>query len=795
MDGPASSDEARAAAASEVDRLHDYLRAGHDLDRDEQVRSLKARLILNHMFQFTGLASVDGLLLEANQTALDAGGIERDEVIGRPVWEANWFTVSEQTQLRLRQAIDRAVRTRELVRYDEDVYASAHGTTTVAIDFSARPVLDSHDEVAFLVLEGRDIGEKKQAERLKDQLFANVSHELRTPVTLILGRAADLEERAAGHREREAAARIADNARVLVGKVNDLLQVASLEGGGLEIAPGPVDLPELARWVASNFSSLAAERSARIEVDVDASVRTVTDATHLETILVNLVGNACRFVGQGGLVVISARLTDGLVELEVRDDGPGVPSEERERIFDPFHQLDRGIARRHQGTGLGLAIVRQLVELLEGEVEVTDAPEGGACFRVRLPHRPVGEGEPVHQQQWDAGAATSGAEALAAERRLDQPLSRPSSHPTGDGRWQRDHVLLVEDNTDLARFLHEQLSTDYRLSVARDGWEALDLLASEGERVDLIVTDVMMPRLGGDELVERLAADETLPEVPVLVLTAREDQQLRERLLARGASDYLVKPFSVTELVARLENLLAPVRLHRRLRQANGALERYARQVSHDLKTPLTTLVGFSETLLDNADQLDDAEQRRMLERIAANARRLEQLADDLLTDLRDASGSQPVPVGELLEEVTHLLAGPIEEHAAHIEAEGPLPKVLASRGAVRSVLLNLVENALHYRAADRPVRIRLSARRVGGQWEVAVRDNGSGIPPGDRERVFAPGDRGSADGKRSRDGTGHGLYGCRELLARYGGRIWIEPSQEPGTEVRFTLPAADPVA
>ena len=783
---PSSSSETRAVAAEEIDLLRGLIDSADDAEGTDEVRGLKARVILNHMFQFTGLADLDGTLLEANQTALDGGGIERRDVIGKPVWEGHWFTVSEEAQRGLRDAIEQAVASGELVRYDMDVYAGAHGTATVAIDFSARPVHDSQGRVAFLVLEGRDIEEKKRAREAKDQLFANVSHELRTPLTLILGRAKTLEQQLEPGSLREEASRVEDNARVLLAKVNDLLQVAALEAGGLPVEPQPTDVAEIARWVAGNFTSLAAERRTDIHVDVPESLPVITDPEHVETILINLVANACRFASDGGVVVVQVATDDDVV-IEVRDDGPGVPEDERDRIFDPFHQLDRVVSRGHEGTGLGLAIVRQLVELLHGSVRIGQAAEGGAGFEVRLPLR---RAETAHElrdpQQRPAAAA---AATTAASRRLDARSADARREPVGGTRPSAalDHVLLVEDNNDLLDFLRQQLSGDYRLSTAHDGSEALQLL-QDGPDVDLIVTDVMMPGMSGDQLVRHLQSDGAFAGIPVLVVTAREDQALREELLAGGASDYLIKPFSVPELRARIENLLRPVRLSHELQRTNAALERYAHQVAHDLKTPISSLVGFADTLLNNHVLLSQEDRDQLLHRLVTTGTRLAEQVDAVLADLTDVSGPT-CSLAKAVDVAMAVLAELLQEHDARVEIDGPLPQVAMGAGELSSLLVNLIENAIRYRAPDRPPRITIRARHREGECEITVADNGLGIPDADRERIFDHGERGSDASKNRQPGTGVGLFGCRELLGRHGGRIWVEPTQEHGAELRFTLP------
>lgn len=781
----------RRTDGGDVDRLRALLDRAGDRDDDPEVRGLKAQVVLHHMFQFTGLTDLDGTLLEANQTALEAGGIERSDVIGRPVWEAHWFTVSEDVQRRTRESIARAVASRQLVRYDEEVYAGAHGTETIPIDFSARPVLAADGQVAFLVLEGRDIAERQHARRLKDQLFANVSHELRTPLALILGRTgALLDVVGADDAVREPLERIADHARVLLGKVNDLLHLAALEAGGITVAPRPTDLAAVAGQVVAELAPFAAARDIDVRLELDGTEPVVTDPDHVRTILANLLTNASKVVDDGGVIVVAVDVRDGSGVLEVRDDGPGIPPAERDRIFDAFHQTEHTRARGIEGTGLGLAIVGHLVELLSGDVAVLDAPEGGAGFRVTLRDlAPVTDGSiaadgHVHE------VASERLDALLAARRLASGRV-PSTAGVVADEPDRDHLLLVEDDTDLIRFLTEQLAGTYRITVAADGQEALDLLAAGDVQPEVIVTDLMMPRMSGDELIGRLQANDALAGIPVLVLTAREDQRMRDRLLSDDAADYLVKPFSVPELRARIENLLEPVRLNRQLARSNAELQRYARQLSHDLKTPLASLVGLAETVREHLADLDPDATARMLERIVANGHRMAHFVDDLLAEVSGGAAQEAVAVGDVLAEVMALLADELGTHGADVAVPGDLPVVTASPAVVRSVLTNLLANSLNYRSPDRPLSITVTGWREGDRCTISVRDNGLGVAAEDRERIFDPGHRGSDREKQERAGSGVGLFACRQLLAGYGGDIWNVAVEPPGAEFRFTLPAS----
>lgn len=362
-----------------VDGLVERRAQVDDPDDDPVVRALQARVIFDHMFQFTGLTDLDGVLIDANRTALSAVGMDRADVVGVPVWETPWWTVDEQTQRDLENAIAEAQETGELVRYDVEVYASPAQERTIPIDFSVRPARDGDGRIAYLVLEGRDITEKKEAERLKDQLFANVSHELRTPLSLILGRVERLLDEAdlpAGLADD--LSRTRDNALVLLDQVNTLLEIAALEQGAVGVSPTRIDLAPFVRRVADVFAPATAERDQELTVDAPGSLPARTDPRHLETVLRNLVGNAVKFTPDGGTIRVRLARDGDEVWLSVADSGPGIPEEERDRV------LEHGVTTSADGTGFGLAIVESIAEAHGWSVGVTEGSDGGARFEFSL---------------------------------------------------------------------------------------------------------------------------------------------------------------------------------------------------------------------------------------------------------------------------------------------------------------------------------------------------------------------------------------------------------------------------
>ena len=520
-----------------------------------------------------------------NRAALEGGGLELSDVEGKPFWECFWWQVSEETKATLKAAVARAAAG-EFIRYDVEVYGRAGGRETIIIDFSMIPVRDASGRVRYIVPEGRDITEKKAYERevarkntelqgllgrireldeIKTQFFANVSHELRTPLALILGPAERLKRADMGAPERaEIADVIVRNARMLLKHVNDLLDMSKLEARKLSIELQDVDVAALLRFVASHFEVLAAERNIDYQLQVPSTLRAAIDAEKLERVLMNLISNAFKFVPAGGTIRCIAQTTPQGLLLAVEDNGPGVRPELREAIFERFRQGDGGTNRVVGGTGLGLAIAREFVELHRGQVQVTDSELGGARFQVLLPQPPAGAKIAA------AAVATRHIDPNVAAGMVDELRETPSAgsmaEPAVVAEGTKPRVLVVEDNPDMNRFISQVLAERYQVASAFDGEAGLARALTF--KPPLIVSDIMMPRLSGTEMIARMRAHRELHDTPILVLSAKADDQLQASLLEEGAQDFIVKPFSAADLLVRVKNLIAFANTHQAIRAA-----------------------------------------------------------------------------------------------------------------------------------------------------------------------------------------------------------------------------------
>ena len=414
-----------------------------------------------------------------------------------------------------------------------------------------------------------------QLDRAKTAFFSNISHEFRTPLTLMLG---PLEETLAGDsglpaEDRERLEATHRNAVRLLKLVNTLLDFSRLEAGRLEASFQPTDLAELTAELAAVFRSAIEGAGLTFSVDCPPLDQPVyVDREMWEKVVLNLISNAFKFTLEGGIAVTLTREDDRAV-LRVRDTGTGIPAGELPHLFERFHRVRGARGRSIEGTGIGLAMVQELVRLHGGTVGVESEPNRGSTFTVSLrvgtAHLPADRLRPARTHDSEerrrrvVEALPGGpAEGLG----LDLP-ERVATEPAAD----RARILLAEDNPDMRGYLRRVLSESYDVEAVADGRSALR--AARQDPPDLVLTDVMMPELDGFGLLRELRNDERLRAVPVIMLSARAGEEARVEGMDSGADDYLVKPFSGRELLARVSARLEHSRLRERANELIRASE------------------------------------------------------------------------------------------------------------------------------------------------------------------------------------------------------------------------------
>jgi len=423
-------------------------------------------------------------------------------------------------------------------------------------------------------------GERQRAralaelDRAKTAFFSNVSHEFRTPLTLMLGPTEDalLAGRALDGRELAAVHR---NQLRLLKLVNSLLDFSRIEAGRVNANYAPVDLVQLTTDLASTFRGAVECAGLSFEVQAEPIAEPVfVDVQMWEGIVLNLLSNAFKFTFEGSIRVRVGPFGSGRVLLSVGDTGVGIPESDLERVFERFHRSEGTRARTHEGSGIGLALVQDLVKLHGGQIEVESEVGRGTRFSVTLPtgsdHLPRDRLRSAPQAQPAKAAAPFVAEAL---RWLppDSSLPPPAELPEQlEGPAARSRILVAEDNADMRDYLTRLLRPHYTLETVGNGAQAL--VAARRRRPDLIITDVMMPELDGFALLQQLRADAALRTIPIIMLSARAGEDAVVEGIEAGADDYLVKPFSARELLARVRTRLELERLGRRLQDERSAL-------------------------------------------------------------------------------------------------------------------------------------------------------------------------------------------------------------------------------
>lgn len=381
----------------------------------------------------------------------------------------------------------------------------------------------------------------KELDQIKSRFFTNISHEFRTPLSLILG---PLEKRLENTNceDKESFKLMHRNARRLQNLINQLLDLSRIESGSMELHLEESDLAKTLRFASTSFSSLAERKGIFYRQDIPDTFIGCYDRDKVEKIINNLLSNAFKFTPEGGLVNFKASIENGMLTVEVKDSGIGIPKEQQENIFNRFYQIDDTTTRSSEGSGIGLALTKELAELHRGNLSVSSSEGIGSVFTVVIPvTREAFVGIPVKEP------------VIIEEKRYpSDDLALPVQAINEDE--SKPLVLIAEDNEDMQKFIVELLQKDFRTISALNGLEAYE--RAQSVVPDLVISDWMMPVMDGRTFCQKLKTTKATSHIPVLMLTARADQASKLEGLETGTDDYLIKPFDTKELVVRTHNLI-----------------------------------------------------------------------------------------------------------------------------------------------------------------------------------------------------------------------------------------------
>jgi len=674
----------------------------------------------------------------------------------------------------------------------------------------------------------------KELDHLKTQFFANVSHELRTPLALILGLTEQLFSSDEVSRKHHKDIEIIDrNARLLLKQVNDLLDVSKLAEGQMQLHYSAVDVANLVRLMAANFDGIAKEQNIDFIVDTPERMIAEVDIEKTERILLNLLSNAFKFTPKGGKIKCCLSQSENRDSpwaiLQVQDSGIGIAPELREEIFERFRQGDGGLSRKFGGTGLGLAIVKEFVELQGGFVTLEEAPEGGALFRVEFPLKLPSEVESLTSSDlehypsiWTEKNIQPWLDELRLLMSNDSPLQL--SQP------EKPLILVVEDNPVMSQFVCQTLASDYNTAIAFNGEEGLK--QSLDLHPDLIISDIMMPGMSGDELVKKIRTYPELNIVPIVMLTAKVDDESRVQLLREGAQDYLMKPFSVAELKARVSNwiiikrtrdllqqelasqsvdleaLAQELALRKRelqialkglqqqteeLTQANQLKNEFLAIVSHELKTPLNIILGWLYLLRTRS--LSHERSQVALETIERNAKALTKLIENLLDISNLLQGKTQINLMSVkLQSVIQSVFKTLESVAItkeidlQVQVDESVGNIIGDPERLQQIVEHLVDNAIKFTPKGGQVKISLTAN--AHQACIQVQDTGQGIPKESLPSIFESFRQGDSSITRQHGGLGLGLAIVKQLVKLQQGTVQAESEgEEKGATFTVLLP------
>lgn len=767
--------------------------------------------------------------------------------------------------------------------------------------------------------------EQKRAEALavidrsKTAFFSNVSHEFRTPLTLILGPLEDLLLQDLKQDIREPVQSVQRNALRLLKLVNNLLDYSRVEAGRTQAAYQECDLAELTRDLASSFRSIIEKAGMQLDVNcAELSAGVYVDAQMWEKIVLNLISNAFKYTLEGTISVL-LRQKNNFVVMEVTDTGVGIPEKELPHMFERFHRVENSAGRTHEGSGIGLSLVHELVALHGGEITVTSEEGKGSTFLVRIPmgkaHLPQ---EQIHVRRHELLNGVQQAAFLEEASSLLEPKPAAVDHDVIEdpapnkvqSADQERKILIVDDNADMRAYLDRILSPHFITLAAANGEDALEKISEY--QPDLVLSDIMMPVMDGKMLLAKLRSQPETMRLPLIFLSARAGDEARVDGLEAGADDYLVKPFSVSELLTKIraqlkvskardeqENvndmlnlavdaaamgiwrvdlatdqlfvserariihglpldtellftktaeLVLPLHRERLLAAIEKAIETkgsfnedyqilalgsskpkwintsgmvetnekkevisvvgtilditeskedsqrkddFIGMVSHELKTPLTSLNGFTQILQVHARKIKDDFAVDKLEKVQRQVKKMSTMINGFLNVSRLEAGKIDLKPTHF--DITQLISETIkevetEQHNFDYSPAGHIA-VHADRDKISSVISNLLSNAMKY--APNSKEVEINSFVTDGAVTVGIRDHGMGIKTHDLEKLFNRFYRVESDDMQHISGFGIGLYLSSEIIERHGGKIWAESEWGKGATFYFSLPLA----
>ncbi len=703
----------------------------------------------------------------------------------------------------------------------------------------------------FNLKQARD--ELKKLDTLKNQLFFRVSHELRTPLTnIILPIQNVLAERGEtlvpeSRNEKKA---ILNNAYKLMKRINEILDISKVEAGKMEIKVGLRDLNSILEDIIA--AALAGSKGMGINLVFEPASRisnVYVDTEKMEKVFSNLISNALKFTDRGGTVKVKTQESENYIEVSISDTGIGISMEDISYIFDRFHQVDGSSSRKYEGTGLGLCLVKEFVSLHHGAVRVTSELGKGSIFTVQLlkgkDHFKTEQIDKRPEFEMSDGFVERRHEDRREEERREDnrrkteeedgetigllqvqlsDLEQGTGHFAEEEKGEvsdnkgRKSVLVVEDNKYLAGNIARSLNKFYNVSIAYNGRQGLEKVRHKIP--DLIISDVMMPEMDGNELCEKIKSNEQTQHVPVILLTAKATVEDKIIGLKHGADQYVVKPFNANELRAVTDSLLTKRELQVRLNKSNLELKKtlhkleeaqvqlvhtarlesasqLAAGVAHEIKNNIycvragldgisKRLFMLSEGKLDIKDTYES-----LVKALNTNDKAIEHSLF-IVNSLLDFSGKNKegmafCDLNKGIDNTINIVLPTIKDKITVCKEYGKLAKIECRMEEINQVIMNMLING--YQAMKHKGTIWIKTSQKEDKALITVADDGPGIPIEHFDKIFTP----FFSSKKEGHNTGLGLSICYNIIRSHYGTIDVKNIPDKGTAFTIILPVKQP--
>lgn len=639
----------------------------------------------------------------------------------------------------------------------------------------------------------------EKADRAKADFFTNVSHEFRTPLTLLMAPLEELLKKLTQlglTEELDNVTHMRRNANHLLQLVNEILDFAKLDQGQMQITPKSLNLIDIIENLLVTLEPLAMRNGIELNFSpvVDQCLLSA-DSKLFRRALINLIVNAIKYCDADDTVTIALSHSESSVEIRIEDDGPGIPLAQQQKIFERFERATDTKGRVIEGSGIGLAMVKEIVELHNGMISLESEEGVGSTFKVTLP-RKIAEQRTEEQPQVEASLPSQ--EAIDYIKREmpeldDTPELRSSDDSQDNGSLPR--LLLVEDNREMQTYLASLLRRQYNVLIASDGLEGLELVGRQ--LPDIVLSDVSMPRMTGFQMCQKIKTTPKTQNIPVILLTAKHTPEAAVEGFSAGADDFVVKPFSPQELLARIEGQV-------RIRALTLSLIRAEKQVAigtmsagiaHEVLNPVNAVINSVRPLKEILGRLAENHSddptfeacHALLDVIEESGNKIHEIVNAILTFTRPKDGDLVLKesrVSQGIESALSILNFSKKRKATIHKQYDSDDSILCYPELLNQVVMNLVVNAIDA-LPDQGGNVWINTSKLDGSFYIRVKDDGPGIPREDQEKIFTP----FFTTKPPDSGTGLGLAISREIISLHQGNISVSSTEQAGAEFVVALP------